>query len=255
MRRSVVLGVGLLSVLLVAGVAAAKLRSTGVTTATATFSAAKERVSVRTCRGGGDEFVIGRGTYAGTATFADPNGDLSGPVRIFAASVFNKTDGVGWLEGWIRVRDDDRRAHGRFAATLGPGGALEGFVDGGVNRRFARLLGGVSAVFGAETGFADGKIGNGSTTLPAVLAGRPCGDEKPQIAVRLIVRGEVDSVDAGSIVVKPRDGSAAQTCKVRDGISPSTAKVKKGDMVEVRCGLVDGELTLLKLKKLRSDDD
>lgn len=234
--------------LVVAGVALATLRSTGVSTTAATFSATKERLTLRTCTGNGDEYVIGKGTYVGTMTFADPNADLGGPIRIWATSVYNKTDGVGWAHGWIRSRDSDKRPNGRFWSTLGSGGSLDGFFEGRVNRRLALLFGNLSATFDAQTGFSSGKLGNGTTSLPAVLAGRPCAETKPApIAVKLIVKGKVEAVSATSLTVRPNDGSSSQACAIKAAVSPSIAKVVVGDTVEMRCGLVDGEMTLLKL--------
>lgn len=253
MRKTLSIAAVAVIALVVAGGAVATLRAAGVSTTTATFSAERERVALRTCSGNGDEYVIGKGTYLGSITFADPNADLGGPIRIYAVSVYNRTDGVGWVSGWIRTRDDDRRPHGRFWATLGSGGALDGFLQGRVNRRLALLFGDLSATFDAEHGFSDGKLGNGTTSLPAVLAGRPCAETKPApIAVRLIVRGKVEAVGASSITVKPNDASTSQTCVVKAGISPSTSNTGVGDTVEMRCGLVEGQMTLLRLTRRSS---
>ena len=156
-------------------------------------------------------------------------------IRIHATSVFNRTDGVGWVSGTIRSRDGDRRPSGRFWATLGSGGALDGFFDGRVNRHVALLLGNLSATFNADSGFSDGKLGSGTSSLPAVLAGRPCAEPKPApIAVRLVVKGKVESLDSSSITVKPGDASASQTCALRSGVSPSTSRVAVGDAVEIK---------------------
>jgi hypothetical protein len=253
MRKALSIAVVTGLALAVAGVAFATLRSTGVSATTATFSATKERLTLRTCTGNGDEYVIGKGTYVGTMTFADPNADLGGPIRIWATSVFNKTDNVGYAYGWIRGRDSDKRPNGRFWSTLGSGGSLDGFFEGRVNRRLALLFGDLSATFDAQTGFANGKLGNGTTSLPAVVAGRPCAEPKPApIAVKLIVRGKVEAVSATSLTVKPNDGSSSQTCGVKAGVSPSTANTQVGDTVEMRCGLVDSQMTLLKLSKKKS---
>ncbi|HEY7380158.1 MAG TPA: hypothetical protein VH572_03035 [Gaiella sp.] len=256
MRKGSVIVLASLLALGLAGVAVAKLKAVGIAPTTATFSAAKERVTVRTCTGNGDEYVLANGWYTGTATFASPNADLGGPIRIHASSVYNKTDGVGWVRGTLSTRDDGRRFHGRFVATLGAGGALEGFFDGRVNRRYSIALGGLSATFDGNTGFVDGKLGNASTSLPAVLAGRPCGETAPPpISVRLVVKGTVEAVSSSSISVKPRDNSTVQSCAVKAGTSPSTANVAVGNTVEMRCGLVSGDMTLLHLRLAKQKDD
>jgi hypothetical protein len=256
MRKGFVFAMASLLALGLAGVAVAKLRAVGVTTTTATFSAAKERVSVRTCTGNGDEYLIANGWYTGTLTMASPNTDLGGPIRIRASSVYNKTDGVGWVEGSLTTRDDGQRLHGRFSATLGAGGSLDGFFQGRVNRRYSLVFGNLSATFDGASGFADGKLGNGTTSLPAVLAGKPCGETPPPpIDVRLVVKGTVDAVSASSLTVTPRSGSPAQTCAVTGGISPSTSKLEKGDVVEMRCGLVSNTMTLLHLRVMSPKHD
>jgi hypothetical protein len=252
MRRPIIIAAATAAALATAGLALATLTASGVSATTATFSAAKERSDTRTCTGDGDTYEITNGRYVGTVDFADPNSDLDGPVRIHVRSVLNKTDGVGYVEGSFRIRDDDRRGHGNFVGTLDGSGNVDGFVQGRVNRRYAVLLGGMSAKFNADGGFTEGKLGNGTTSLPAVLVGRPCKDSKPAgIAVRLVVKGKVSKLDAASITVDPRDATPAQSCEIKAGTSPSLEGVAVGSEVEMGCGLVDGKMTLLKLKKHR----
>lgn len=250
MRRLILSAVAATAALATAGLALATLHASGVSATTATFSAAKQRSETRTCTGNGDTYEITRGRYAGTIDFADPNSDLDGPVVLQVRAVLNKTKGVGYVQGWLWTRENDRRGHGSFVGTLDGSGNMDGFFQGRVNRRYAVLLGGVSARFSADAGFTEGRLGNGSVNLPAVLAGRPCTDSKPAgIAVKLVVKGAVAALDSTRITVDPRDGQSAQTCELRTGVSPSLDDVKVGSQVEMRCGLVDGKMTLLKLRK------
>jgi hypothetical protein len=252
MRRTILTAVAAAAALATAGLALATLNASGVSATTATFSAAKQRSETRTCTGNGDTYEITNGRYAGTIDFADPNSDLDGPVQIQVRSVLNKTKGVGYVQGWLRVKDDDRRGHGAFVGTLDGSGNVDGFFQGRVNRKYAVLLGGVSAKFSADGGFTAGKLGNGETSLPAVLAGRPCTDSKPApVAVRLVVKGTVSALDSSKITVAPKDKTAAQTCEIKAGTSPSLDGVAVNSEVEMGCGLVDGKMTLLKLKKHR----
>jgi hypothetical protein len=254
MRRSIVIAIATAAALATAGLALATLNASGVSATTATFSATtKERSETRTCTGDGDTYEITNGRYTGTVDFADPNNDLDGPITIQARSVLNKTDGVGYVQGSFRSKDADRRGHGAFVGTLDGSGNVDGFVQGRVNPKSAVLLGGMSAKFSADGGFTEGKIGNGTTALPAVLVGRPCKDSKPAgIAVRLVVKGKVSKIDpASSITVDPRDATPAQSCEIKAGTSPSVEGVEVGSDVEMGCGLVDGKMTLLKLKKHR----
>jgi hypothetical protein len=255
--RRIILLVGVALVALGAtGIAVAKLEATGVSPATATFSASVDGAKTSTCTGGGDTYRLTKGRYVGKLDFAAPNDDLDGTLVLWLEATYNQTDKVGWVEGTFRTRDDDRRPSGRLYGTLGePGGqlTLDGLVNGAVDRRHGRLLGGVSAALKAnETGLitlVEGSLGTGGPSLPAVLAGRPCSDEKPgPVTVRLTVHGTITAVSAESVTVTPT-GSAPQTCVVKAGTSPSTSGFAAGQRVEMGCGLVDGKWTLLKLKR------
>ncbi len=159
---------------------------------------------------------------SGTIDFADPNSDLDGPVTIQVRLVRNTTDKIGYVEGWFRIKDDDRRGHGKFVGVVDGDGNVDGFVQGRVNRQYAVLLGGLSAKFSNDGGFTEGKLGSGTTSLPAVLVGRPCKNSKPApVAVRLVVKGTVSALDSAKITVDPRDKTAAQTCEIKSGTSPS----------------------------------
>jgi hypothetical protein len=250
MRRPLIFAVAATAALATAGLGLATLTTSGVSATTATFTAAKERSETRTCTGDSDTYEITSGRYAGKIDFADPNSDLDGDVLIQVRTVLNKTDGVGYVDGWLRIKDTDRRGHARFVGTLDGSGNVDGFVQGQVSRKHAALLGGVSAKFSASGGFTEGKIGNGTTSLPAVLVGRPCKDSKPgPIAVRLVVKGKVSKLDATSITVDPKDATPPQSCEIKAGKSPSVDGVVVGTEVEMGCGLVDGKMTLLKLNK------
>jgi hypothetical protein len=253
MRKTLILALVAVTALTLASVAVANLRTAGVSATTATFQAAKNRSETRTCTGDGDTYQISHGSYVGTIDFASPNDELDGPVALHINSVLNQTDGIGWVQGWFRVKDDvndqnERHAHGRFWGTLDGSGKIDGFIQGRVNRHFALLVGGMSATFTPDGGFVDGKIGNAANHNAAALVGRPCKDSKPApVAVRLAVKGDVSAISADSITVNPRDGSPAQSCKIVAGKSPSTEGVATGTKVEMGCALVDGQMTLLKL--------
>jgi hypothetical protein len=260
MRRTLILAFAAVTALTIASVAVATLRTAGVSSTTATFQAAKNRTDIRTCTGDGDTYQITHGSYVGTIDFASPNDALDGPVALHINAVLNQTDNIGWVQGWFRVKDDvndqdERHAQGRFWGTIDAGGRIDGFIQGRVNRRLALLVGGMSATFTPDGGFVDGKIGNAANHNPAALIGRPCKDTKPvktPVAVRLAVKGEVAAIGADSITVNPRDGSPAQTCKIVSGKSPSVEGVATGSKVDMGCVLIDGQMTLLKLKLHRS---
>jgi hypothetical protein len=66
---------------------------------------------------------------------------------------------------------------------------------------------------------------------------------------RIEVHGSITQIGGGTIAVQPHGGSAVQ-CTVPSGVDLSAFKMN--DRVEMRCGNVNGTLTLFRLKK---DDD
>jgi hypothetical protein len=253
MRRILAISIVAVGALALAALALAQLRSIGTDSVAATFSAARERAETRTCSGPDGNYEITSGRYTGTAVGSDP---LNGPIVLHVKSVYNTTENLGWIEGSFQIRrgGDDLRSHGRFWGTLGAGGAVNGFVHGLVNRNAAALFGGLTATFSPSGGFSSGKLGGGGGQVnAAVTAGRPCVATKTTVVVKLIAQGRVEALSGSSITVKPRDGSSAQTCAIKPNVSGSTRGIEAGDTVEMRCGIVDGAMTLLRLRK-RGDD-
>ena len=103
--------------------------------------------------------------------------------------------------------------------------------------------------FSKTGGLTNGTIGSGTGTNAALLAKHTsCKAEKPvRPSVHLVVHGEVDAVSPTSITVKPRDGSAAQTCAVKD--ADDVRRLEKGDRVELTCVQVAGAWTLAKVRR------
>lgn len=245
MRRITILAAAALAALVLTGLAVAQLHASGTEAVSATFTATKVlRSNTHTCTGSDGTYEITRAAYAGELD--STNAALDGPVEIRVASVYNTTEKLGVVEGWFRTRDDDRFTHGRFQA-VNTNGTLAGFVNGKVNRAFARLFGGFTAGWTSAGGFTDGKLGTGAATNAALLLGRACEGSKNK-AVRLTVRGEIDSISSSSIAVKPADGSALQSCAITPK-SPKTDGLAKGDKVAIHCATIDGTMTLVKVQK------
>lgn len=271
MKKLTVLIAGALVALAVTGVAVAtKWRAENLSQTTASFRVERDWSKQRTCTGDGDTFQIGRAQYKGSINFADAQNDLDGPFVLRVHWVYNQTDKHGYADLWWRAKDssdvDHRRAHGWGHAVLGAGSgnavAVDGFVDGRVNRKAARLLGGLSANLlpneAGEFTVVEGTIGNAPNAFPAEIVGRPCVDtkpEKPRPGVRIVVKGELSTLDATSVGVKPRDNSPEQKCVLKAGVSPSTSGFAVGDKVEMTCvSLANGstfENVVLKLHKRR----
>jgi len=251
------------------GVAAAALSLAGfalagsiggsATPVDASFDAAKTRSETRVCTGtDGDTYQVSEGRYEGTATSG--NADLNGPVSIRIKSVYNQTDKLGVVDGWIKWRAADgseRRGYTSFSGLLGDGGAVNGWVAG-------RVLGNLTGTLTPDVSFR-GELGKGGTiTSKAVVLSRISCDrpETPRPSVKLEVKGEVDGLLPNAqaptqISVKPRDGSASQVCNLKAGVSPSVAglavktSTTPGSYVEMKCGPVDNAMTLLRLEVKR----
>ena len=252
MRRALVLSALGLAALATAGIALATLGTSGTQTVTATFNAAKDRAETKTCTGTDGTYEIVKGRYAGEADSSVPG--LDGPLTLYVTSVYNTTEKVGWMTGLVKIRrsgGDDQELNGRLVGTLTAGSGdtrtLDGFLTGRLARRYADVVGNVTAAFTAAGGFTNGKLGEGGANI-ALLAGRAC-TSPGEAAVHLDVTGTIESLSDTSISVKPRDGSPTQSCDIKQGISPSVSKFEKGDTVEMRCGLVGGTMTLLKLTR------
>ncbi|MFN8222677.1 MAG: hypothetical protein U0R50_05435 [Gaiellales bacterium] len=252
-----------LGALVVAGWAAATFRASGVTPATATFSATGDGPRSSTCTGNGNTYRITNGRYNGKIDFASPNDDLDGDLTLTFRSVYNATGKVGWVEGIWRTKND-RRQGGIFRGVLGESGGqvtMSGFLHGTVGKRYARLLSGVAATLRTDSvgtvTSVDGTLGQGTLALPAVVAGQPCSnDGKPNepIPVKLYVKGQITALSADSITVNAGN-AGAQTCAVVAGVSPSLSGFLISQSVEMSCGIVNGKMTLLKLKKNDHEKD
>jgi hypothetical protein len=242
----------------VAGVAVATIGFSGTQTVTATFTAPRDRADVKSCTGTDGTYEIVRGRYVGEADSSVAG--LDGPLRLDVTSVYNTTEKVGWMTANVKVRrsggSDDRDFVGKLTGTLtgGSGDArvLDGMLSGRIGGRYADVVGNLTASFTATGGFTGGKLGEGGANV-ALLIGRTC--VKPgKAAVQLVVKGTIQSLSDTSISVKPRDESSTQTCAIKPGTSPSTSRYETGDGVEMRCGLVGGDMTLLKLSRKGKND-
>lgn len=252
MRRIAIVVIAGAAVLTSAGVGLAHLIEDGTQKVSATFTASRERADIRTCVGTDGTYEIVRGRYSGTSVSSQPV--LNGRVVLVVSSVFNRTEGIGWMRGSLRIVGVDHSVQTRLVGTLTPGAAdtrvLDGFVDGPAGGHSAALLGNVTASFTGNGGFAGGKIGEGGTNV-ALIAGRIC--KRP--ASRVEAAGRITVLTSSSITIQRKKGATLLTCQIRPGTSPSTSGLHVGDDVEVVCGSVDGTLTLLQVKKKKRDDD
>lgn len=245
--KRIVLIAAALAALAATGAAVAHLKAADVTAVSATLTATTPtNVQTRTHTCAGQTFEVTTGRWSGAATSSTP--DLNGPATLHLKSVYNTTKKLGWVEGRLRIGASDGRTHVHVFG-VNSDGTIDGWVRGRAGRHDGALFGSLSGSFSKTGGFTGGAIGSGTGTNAAVIAKhvRCRADETPRPSVHLIVRGQVETVSATSITVKPRDGSASQTCAVKD--DDDVERVRQGDQVEMTCVQLAGAWTLVKVRK------
>jgi hypothetical protein len=248
MKKTILVVAGL-AALVASSVAVANLKSGNVSAVSATLSApTTAHLTTRTLTCAGQTIEVSNGRYTGTSTSS--TADLAGPVELRVHSVYNTTTKLGWVDGSLKIRASDNRSNARFSA-VNTDGKLDGWLRGTAGHRDGILFGSISGSFSKSGGLTDGQLGTGTGANTAVLAKRAdCkASETTRPSVHLLVRGEVDVVSSSSISVKPRDGSATQTCSVKD--DDDVERIEKGDQVEMTCVQVSGAWVLAKVRERR----
>ena len=246
MKRFVLITAAL-GALVATGAAVAHLKAADVTAASATLSATTpSNVQTRTYTCDGQTFEITTGRWSGTAT--STTADLNGAAVLHLKSVYNATKKLGWVDGRLTIAAADGRTHAGISG-VNTDGKLDAWVRGSAGRGDGTLFGSLSGSFSKTGGLTDGAIGTGTGTNAAVIAkGIRCNSTKtPRPSVHLFVRGQIETVSATSITVKPKDGSASQTCTVKD--DDDVDRVKAGDQVEMTCSQIAGAWILTKVHK------
>ena len=246
MKRFVLITAAL-GALVATGAAVAHLKAADVTAASATLSATTpSNVQTRTYTCDGQTFEITTGRWSGTAT--STTADLNGAAVLHLKSVYNATKKLGWIDGRLTIAAADGRTHAGISG-VNTDGKLDAWVRGSAGRGDGTLFGSLSGSFSKTGGLTDGAIGTGTGANAAVIAkGIRCNSTKtPRPSVHLFVRGQIETVSATSITVKPKDGSASQTCTVKD--DDDVDRVKAGDQVEMTCSQIGGAWVLTKVRK------
>lgn len=155
-------------------------QSTKTEAVAATFTAAPtERTKTRQCTGADGTYSVTRGVYEGTAT-GDPR--LTGKITIRTKTVVNLTNGYGWTQGHVALRDVDGRlkAKAHLIAVHSQRGVLNGFLNGRV-KGAGHLLANFSAAFNATGTSLTGELGSGAAQNTAIVTSGGCpkdDDEK-----------------------------------------------------------------------------
>jgi hypothetical protein len=188
----------------------------------------------------GKTVAVTNGRYSGTAS-GDP--DLAGPIRFAARSVINTTDGVGFVDGRLRIDVPGRDTVANFTAVYDHG-ALAGFARGHARTPHARLLANISAGFTSSGGFTDGKIGN-SAGGSAVEVGPGTCLPKPGVETSA-AKGTISALSQVSITV------AGLSCSIPSNMSTQVnSRFKLGDRAEIHCRLISGDNTLVRISRRR----
>jgi hypothetical protein len=249
-RLLVVIAAG--TALAAAGVAVAKgLEIQAVKQVGATFTATTvANSSTRTCTNADGTFVVTRAEYIGTASSSEPT--LSGPLRLNVESLINTTKNLGLVSGRLRIDTSSSRDTSASLQAVYANGQIHGLVSGRVRDPSASLVGDLSSAFSATGGFTSGKLGGTDGGGAAVRLQRgDCRRSQTVGVQRVRARGAVTAVSSTSITV------AGVTCAVPAALARRLTGIVSGDVVEIRCELQNGTLTLSKLdrKRAQRDDD
>lgn len=252
MRKLMLVTAGAL-MLTISGVALAHGLDEGKTSkaVAGTFTAASVSDSkTRTCTtADGKTIVSTKATYTGTATGATAgDADLTGPITLDVRSTLNTTDGVGVVEGKLKIAAVGGSTVAHLAAVYSAG-TIAGLASGHGQSPHAKLLGNLSASFSATGGFTNGKIGGGTAGGAAIEYGPgSCEPSKPSKPVRpagakVDAHGTVTALSATSITV------GTLTCSIPANLAASVAgTVKLNDRAELECALVNGVNTVVQVK-------
>jgi hypothetical protein len=205
------------------------------------FASTAAKTETRSCTTTeGKTIEVTTGRWSGTAA-GDP--DLAGPIVVAARSVINTTDGVGVVEGRLRIDVASGRDTTAGFSAVYDHGKVAGLAAGSAHDPGARLIGNLSAGFTTAGGFTDGKIGGATAGGSAVELGPGRCASTKSTTERSEARGTVSAVSSSSITV------AGLTCAVPADLASKLAGVKVGDRAEIRCTLSGSTNTLARFEK------
>ena len=173
-RKRLALGVlVIVAALSVAGVAAARGRSTSVQAASATFNAPTvlNKSQVTCTVTGGDTFQATKATYTGASVSSDPR--LAGVLTIRAWSLVDTTNGVGHVFGQFRIKGPGTQAHGTLNGAIANGEA-SGIARGFVRHNWGRIVASMGSAFDPNAGFSTGSLGGPTAGAGFIRSGRWC---------------------------------------------------------------------------------
>jgi hypothetical protein len=205
----------------------------GTFTATAVSGSTTQSCTTST----GKTIASTKATYTGTAS---GSAGLAGPAVISARSTIDTTDGIGVVNGTLKLAG---KTDAQFTAVYDHG-TIAGTASGHLGTPHAQLLANVSATFSTTAGFTSGKIGGGTAAGSAVeLTSGGCKKTPPPRHEGSEATGTITAVSAASITV------AGLTCAVPASLATKVASsFPAGARVEIKCALVSGVETLVRIE-------
>jgi hypothetical protein len=247
MKKLALVAVGL-AALVTAGLAVARgidgYKSVSAVSGTFAATSTTGKIDSRTCTTtDGKTITSTRATYTGNASSV--TADLNGPVTIDTRSVINTTDSIGEVDGRLSIAAGAGNTDLHFSSVYDHGN-VAGLATGRAATHGVQLVGNLSAAFtaGSPGGFSSGKIGGGTSGGSAIELGPGrCSPNRP-VRENAEAEGTVTAASQTSITV------AGVICTVPSNLSASVVALKPNvDRVHIRCSLVNGTLTLVKIDK------
>lgn len=188
MKRWIALALAAVMALAVTGIAVAHRsgKTTKTEAAQATFTAKPDAQRTKTtqCTGTDGTYNVTRGTYDGTAT-GDPR--LTGDITIKTKTFVNTTNGLGFTQGRVWLRDTASKkvkATAGLSAVNTQQGKLDGFLLGqakDTDKGRVSLAANFSAAFNNDGSELTGELGSDAPVAPqnsAIFFGRPCKSDR-----------------------------------------------------------------------------
>jgi hypothetical protein len=223
--------------------------SKSVARTSATFSAGSPtNVRSSTCTGSdGKTYVTTNARYTGASSSSD--GALNGNATFDVQSLINQTDGIGTVQGFVRIDGTGGHTVAQIDAVYS-NGHVAGIVEGHGSASWNRLVANMSADFAANSGFGNGKLGGGTAGGDAAeLTSGGCRPPKPPKPETIEVHGTVTNVSGTSISV------AGVTCNVPSNLSSQVvASIHMNDRVELKCTSSGGTNTLVRVESRHHGD-
>lgn len=207
----------------------------------ATFSATSVSNSrSTTCANADGTFVSTKADYAGMASSSDPS--LNGPIRLHVRSLINSTKDLGTVDGKLRIQTSGGNTDAQFKAVYA-GGKLSGLASGHAQPPFSRLVANLSAGFNAAGGFTNGAIGNTAGGAAVELQSGRCEPGQAQAKTQVEAKGTLSALSQTSITV------AGVTCTIPAALAARlSGRLAVGSRAAIRCMLVNGQMTLVKVE-------